>query len=58
MTSGRLASLPLLVETSGPKILIAESDLKDYLGMWVETTGNNSMKAVFPHYALDSYTET
>ncbi len=54
MTAGRLASLPLLVETAGPKILIAESDLKDYPGMWIETAGNNTLQAVFPPYALES----
>ena len=54
MSAGRLASLPVLVETESPKILIEESDLRDYPGMWVETAGNNSLKAVFPHYPLES----
>jgi alpha-glucosidase len=54
MSAGRLASLPLLVETSGPKILITESDLRDYPGMWIKTAGDNNLSAVFPHYPLES----
>jgi len=53
MAAGRLASLPVLIETQGPKILIAESALKDYPGMWVVSSGNNSLKATFPKYALE-----
>ena len=54
MSAGRLASLPVLVETEGPRVLIAESALRDYPGMWVESGGGNTLKGTFPHYALES----
>jgi alpha-glucosidase len=46
-----LASLPALVNHSGTNILISESDLFDYPGMWLTGTGNNQLSAVFPHHA-------
>jgi alpha-glucosidase len=52
--AGRLASLPVLIATPGPKILIAESSLLDYPGMWLKTNGGNTLKGAFPHYALES----
>ncbi len=54
MAAGRLASLPLLVSSSGVKLLIAESALIDYPGMWVKTGGNNNLYGVFSHYPLES----
>jgi len=54
VSAGRLASLPVLVATAGPKVLIAESALLDYPGMWVKGTGGNSLIAAFPHCALES----
>ena len=51
---GRLASLPLLVATQGSKVLIAESDLWDYPGLWLKSTGKNALSGVFPHYPLES----
>jgi len=53
MSSGRLASLPVLIATKGPKVLIAESSLKDYPGMWVVTGKKNTLKATFPKFALE-----
>jgi len=53
MFAGRLASLPVLVETAGPKVLIAESALHDYPGMWFESGGGNILNGTFPHYALE-----
>ena len=50
----RLASLPVLIETSGPKVLIAESALRDYPGMWIKTGNDGQLNAVFPHYPLKS----
>ena len=55
MTKGRLASLPVLIATKGPKVLIAESALKDYPGMWVVTGEKNTLKATFPKYALEDH---
>jgi alpha-glucosidase len=53
VTSGLLASLPLLVESNSIKILIAESSLKDYPGMWILTGEKKSLQATFPKYALE-----
>ena len=53
MAAGLLASLPVLVETKGPKVLIAESALRDYPGMWIVSSGNNSLRATFSKYALE-----
>ena len=54
MAAGRLASLPLLVSSSGVKILITESSLRDYPGMWVKSGGNNNLYGIFPQYPLES----
>lgn len=44
-----LASLPLLIsQDNGTKLLITESDLEDYPGMWFNGTGETSLKGVFP----------
>lgn len=50
----RFCSLPALVESNNNiKVLITESDLKDYPGMWMQGTGENSLNAVFPGVALE-----
>ena len=55
LAAGRLASLPLLVATgAGPKVLIAESALRDYPGMWIKTGGGSSLNGAFPPYPLES----
>ncbi len=49
----RFCSTPALVETkSGTKVLISESDLIDYPGMWLKADEDNSLKAIFPGVAL------
>jgi len=45
-----LASLPALFKTGGINVLVTESDLEDYPGMWLRGNGSNSLKAVFPYY--------
>ncbi len=45
-----LASLPALFKTSGINVLVTESGLEDYPGMWLRGNGSNSLKAVFPYY--------
>ncbi len=57
MSAGRLASLPVLIATKGPKVLIAESALRDYPGMWVTTGKKNTLNATFPKYALEDQLE-
>jgi len=49
-----LCSLPMLVTTSNEaKLLITESSLLDYPGMWLNGDVGNSLKAVFPHVAIE-----
>jgi len=49
-----LCSLPVLVESStNTKLLITETALLDYPGMWLTGENGNSMKATFPPYALE-----
>ena len=52
----RFCSLPALVESAaGIKVLITESNLFDYPGMWLKGTSGNSLKAVFPGVALKEH---
>lgn len=48
--SGKLASLPTLLAKGNTKILITESDLRDYAGMWLLSAENGAMEATFPRY--------
>lgn len=51
--SGQLASLPALVETgNGTKVLLTETDLQDYPGLWIEATDekNGNLDGTFPRY--------
>jgi len=52
ISADQLASLPVLVATEGPKILITESALTHYPGMWLTGSGRNVLNAVFPGYPL------
>jgi alpha-glucosidase len=54
LPAGRLASLPVLIAAEGVNVLIEESALRDYPGMWVKTGGSSKLTAVFPPYALES----
>ncbi|MDX2414107.1 MAG: glycoside hydrolase family 97 protein [Bacteroidales bacterium] len=45
-----LASLPLLVQSEGMNILLSETDLENYPGMWVRGAGNGALRSVFPNY--------
>ncbi|MBF9253104.1 glycoside hydrolase family 97 protein [Pontibacter sp. 172403-2] len=46
----QLASLPALFEVQDMKVLLTESDLLDYAGMWLRGSDNGKIKAVFPYY--------
>ena len=48
--SKKLASLPALFDTKGTKLMLTESDLLDYAGMWLQCNGNGTLQGVFPHY--------
>ena len=48
-----LASLPAVVDTrDGVKLIIGESDVDDYPGLWLHGNSNNSLSGTFPHYPL------
>lgn len=46
----KLASLPALFDLGGTKVLLTESDLFNYAGMWLRGKGAGQLQAVFPHY--------
>jgi alpha-glucosidase len=49
-----LVCLPALVQTAdGIKILLTESDLTDYPGMWLRGTGSEKLSATFAGYPLE-----
>src|SRR6202171_603156 len=49
---GAIATLPAVVDVGGVKVAIAESDVEDYPGLWLGSTGANALAAVFPPYPL------
>lgn len=46
----KLASLPALFDVKGTKVLLTESSLFNYAGMWLRGGGGGQLQAVFPHY--------
>lgn len=53
----QLASLPALFSVKGTKILLTESGLYDYAGMWLRGDGNGGIVADFPHYPKETKIE-
>jgi len=50
----KMAHLPVLIDTKSPyKILISESDLHDYPGMFLKGSGQNGIKSIFPPVPLE-----
>jgi alpha-glucosidase len=47
-----IATLPAVVDVDGVKVAIAESDVEDYPGLWLQGTGSTSLAATFPPYPL------
>ncbi len=45
-----LASLPALFSSNGINILLTESDIEDYPGMWIKGDGKGKLKGVHPGY--------
>ena len=44
-----MSYLPVLMETArGTKLLLSESDVRDYPAMFVKSTGNNGLTSIFP----------
>jgi alpha-glucosidase len=52
LDSGKVAALPLLVETNGIKLAITESDLLDYGGLYL-TYGNKNLKGAIPKFVSE-----
>ncbi len=53
ISSHRFCSLPALVEPApGYKVLVTESGLEDYPGMWLRGTGSPALRANFPGVAM------
>ena len=52
LQKGRFCSPPVLFDNNSLKIIITESGLKDYAGMYVESQGKGNFKAKFAHYPL------
>ncbi len=52
LDSGKIAALPLLVESKGIKIGITEADLLDYAGLYLTHGFGNSLRGEFPKYVL------
>ncbi|MFD2162223.1 glycoside hydrolase family 97 protein [Paradesertivirga mongoliensis] len=47
---GKLGSLPTLFDSKGLNILVTESNLFNYAGMWLKGAQNNKVEAIFPNY--------
>jgi len=53
ITTNSLASLPAVVVVPDQvKLVVAESDVDDYPGLWLRGNASNSLNAVFPPYPL------
>jgi alpha-glucosidase len=50
MKANRLASLPALFQVKGKNVLITESDIEDYPGMWLNTGGSGKINGIWPKY--------
>ncbi len=50
ITQKHLASLPALFVANGVNVLLTESDLEDYPGMWVRGSGSGGIYGVWPAY--------
>ncbi|MCO4798455.1 MAG: glycoside hydrolase family 97 protein [Colwelliaceae bacterium] len=52
--SNQFASLPLLIDTTATKVVITETGLRDYPGMWLKGDNNEYLQAIFPKQVLKS----
>lgn len=50
INNNHLASLPLLVKTGETNILLTETALENYPGMWIRGLGEGALTSVFPAY--------
>jgi alpha-glucosidase len=49
----KLASLPVLFDVAGTKLLLTEASLFNYAGMWVRGNGKGGIRATFPYAAKE-----
>ncbi|GIU28096.1 glycoside hydrolase family 97 protein [Shewanella schlegeliana] len=54
ISSEQFASLPLLVDVDDIKLVITETGLRDYPGLWLEGSGKQGFNARFPAVVLKS----
>ncbi|MCB0635073.1 MAG: glycoside hydrolase family 97 protein [Lewinella sp.] len=47
-------SLPVLFTTEAGKVLLTETALHDYPGMFMRGNGNTTVDAIFPHFVLEA----
>ena len=53
-----IGTMPVVVDAGdGAKIAIAESDVEEYPGMWLQGTGANGFNGIFPAYPLKEVLE-
>src|SRR6266545_2385958 len=53
ITSSAIASLPAVVDFGdGTKMALAEADVDDYPGLWLQGTSGNTLAGTFPAYPL------
>ena len=50
ITSKHLASLPTLFQVNGVDVLVTESDIEDYPGMWLTGGGSGKMSGTWSKY--------
>jgi alpha-glucosidase len=48
-----LASLPVLFQSNGINILLTESDIEDYPGMWIRGAGPGKIEGTWPPYPAE-----
>jgi alpha-glucosidase len=49
IAENHLASLPTLFQTNGINVLVTESDIEDYPGMWIRGEGSGKISGQWPH---------
>ncbi|WP_434037622.1 glycoside hydrolase family 97 protein [Formosa sp. 4Alg 33] len=54
ISSNEFCSLPVVFTTDKAKVLLTETALHDYPGMFVRGNGNTSVDAIFPKYVLEA----
>ncbi|MFA5058524.1 MAG: glycoside hydrolase family 97 protein [Opitutaceae bacterium] len=52
LSSHNLASLPAVVDARTAKLVVAESDVDDYPGLWLRGNDNGGLEGLFPPYPL------